>query len=103
MIGFLQLASSSVPMTRAHTQADYRRFPMGSCAVWFAGNDLLLGQKTARHFVALEETHTFNPQLINTVRGGFNRSVALAGYGASAINPAAADRALSATPGEDPP
>jgi outer membrane receptor protein involved in Fe transport len=66
-------------------------------------NDVLIGQQTARHFGAVEESHTFNPHFINTVRGGFNRSVALAGYGASAINPLAAGPLLSGTPGEDAP
>ena len=66
-------------------------------------NDVLIGQQTARHFGALEETHTFSPHFINTVRVGFNRSVALAGYGASAINPLAAGPTLSGTPGEDAP
>ena len=40
-----------------------------------AANDVLVGTHTGRVFVAIEETHIFNPQLINSVRFGFNRSV----------------------------
>jgi Carboxypeptidase regulatory-like domain/TonB dependent receptor/TonB-dependent Receptor Plug Domain len=57
-------------------------------------NDVLLGNKTGRTYVALEETHIFNPQLINSARFGFNRSVAN-NTGLSAINPAANNPALN--------
>jgi hypothetical protein len=66
-------------------------------------NDTLTGQNTSRQFVALEETHTFSPQLINAVRGGFNRVAARGGYGVRSINPVAADPSLSAIPGRDAP
>jgi Carboxypeptidase regulatory-like domain/TonB dependent receptor/TonB-dependent Receptor Plug Domain len=66
-------------------------------------NDVLLGNKTGRTYIALEETHIFNPQLINSARFGFNRSVAN-NTGLSAINPAAANTALnSGYPGSDNP
>jgi hypothetical protein len=57
-------------------------------------NDVLLGNKTGRTYIALEETHIFNPQLINSARFGFNRSVAN-NTGLSAINPAANNPALN--------
>jgi Carboxypeptidase regulatory-like domain len=66
-------------------------------------NTVLIGQKTGHNFVSIEETHVFSPQLINTIRVGFNRSTAVAGGGIEAINPAASDPALSAVPGWDAP
>jgi Carboxypeptidase regulatory-like domain len=66
-------------------------------------NDVLVGQRAFRQFIALEESHIFSPQFINTVRGGFNRETARGGYGVSAINPAAADPSLAAIPGYHAP
>lgn len=57
-------------------------------------NDVLLGNKTGRTYVAIEETHIFSPRLINSARFGFNRSVAY-NAGLSAINPAASNSALT--------
>jgi len=57
-------------------------------------NDVLLGNKTGRTYIAVEETHIFDPQLINSARFGFNRSVAN-NTGLSAINPAASNTALN--------
>jgi hypothetical protein len=65
-------------------------------------NNLLVSNKTGRSFIAIEETHIFSPQWINTARIGFNRSVHLS-KGLSAINPAAANPALGVTPGADNP
>jgi hypothetical protein len=64
-------------------------------------NNVQLGDLTARQFYALEETHTFNPHLFNSVRFGFNRELADANTTFSAINPAAADASLGANPGRD--
>jgi hypothetical protein len=64
---------------------------------------IAVGQKTGHDFIALEETHIFTAQLLNTVRFGFNRSTAVAGGGLNAINPAAASLALSAVPQWDAP
>ena len=64
------------------------------------GIDLvLIGQSTTRVLNTIEETHIFSPQLVNTVRAGYNRVSANVGGGVSAINPAAADLSLSAVPG----
>jgi hypothetical protein len=65
-------------------------------------NDVLLGNMSGRAFVAVEETHIFKPQLINSVRFGFNRSLHTSG-GISAINPLSANPALGDTPGADNP
>lgn len=60
-------------------------------------------QKTSNQFIAIEENHTFSPQLINTFRLGYNRVVDRGGEGISAINPAASDETLGAIPGRDAP
>jgi hypothetical protein len=60
-------------------------------------------QKTSNQFIALEENHSFSPQLINTFRLGYNRVVDRGGAGISAINSAAADPTLGAIPGRDAP
>jgi len=65
-------------------------------------NDVLLGNTSGRTFVALEETHILNPQVINSLRFGFNRSFHTSG-GISAINPLSASPALGDTPGADNP
>jgi hypothetical protein len=57
-------------------------------------NDVLLGTTTSRQDVILEETHTFSPQFINSVRAGYNRSTAINAFGLSAINPVASDFTL---------
>ncbi|HEV7511236.1 MAG TPA: TonB-dependent receptor [Candidatus Acidoferrum sp.] len=64
-------------------------------------NNVQLGDLTARQFYVLEETHTFNPHLFNSVRFGFNRELADANTTFSPINPAAADPSLGANPGRD--
>jgi hypothetical protein len=66
-------------------------------------NDLLIAQRKFRQLVTLEESHTFSPRLINSVRGGFNRVSAAGPLPISAINPAAADPSLAAVPGWDAP
>jgi hypothetical protein len=67
-----------------------------------AANEVLVGNDTGREYVALEETHIFEPQLINSIRFGFNRSLHTS-QGVSAINPLAANPALGESPGADTP
>jgi hypothetical protein len=62
-------------------------------------NNVLLGNKTVRQLVALEDTHTFTPTLLNAIRFGFNRTLADAATNLAAINPLAADTSLGAVPG----
>jgi outer membrane receptor protein involved in Fe transport len=64
----------------------------------FFGN-VLLSQVDQRHIAALEETHTFSANFVNSVRLGYNRSHTQAPGGVKAINPAAADPTLSWAPG----
>ncbi|HXA78846.1 MAG TPA: TonB-dependent receptor [Candidatus Acidoferrales bacterium] len=66
-------------------------------------DDFLTGAITRRVFVALQETHVFSPQLLNSVRFGFNRNLALNSLGITAINPLSADLSLAAVPGETAP
>jgi hypothetical protein len=65
-------------------------------------NEVLGGDFGGGKFIAIEETHIFNPQLINSVRFGFNRSVE-SSLGVKAINPQSANLALGETPGTDNP
>lgn len=68
-----------------------------------AVNNTILQNKTGRTLFALEETHIFSSQLVNTARVGLNRNIHT-DMGLSAVNPAAADTALGATvPGYDNP
>ena len=65
-------------------------------------NEVLAANDTRRVFIAIEETHIFNPQLINSGRVGLNRSVHTT-RGLKAINPASADPALGMSPGAHNP
>ena len=65
-------------------------------------NDVLVGNTTGRAYVALEETHIFTSQLINSARFGLNRSLHTS-QAASAINPLSANPALGESPGADNP
>lgn len=66
---------------------------------------VLTGNSTKRQIVTAEETHTFTPTLVNSVRFGFNRVAAFAGQNATAINPSANDSSptYSAVPGRPAP
>ena len=52
-------------------------------------NAVLVNSDVNRHIVSLEETHTFGPRLVNSVRAGFSRVYEINNHGASAINPLA--------------
>src|ERR1700722_5436567 len=62
-------------------------------------DQVLLGDQTKRQVVAVQETHIFSSNLINTVRFGFNHVDAVANNGFSALNPAADDKSLGANAG----
>jgi hypothetical protein len=62
-------------------------------------NTVVIGNSTLRGLYTVEETRIFSPQLVNTVRLGYNRASTDVGGGVSAINPAAADTSLSAVDG----
>lgn len=65
-------------------------------------NDVLVGNTTGRTYIAIEETHIFSSQLINSARFGLNRSVHTS-QGISAINPLASSTALGESAGADNP
>jgi hypothetical protein len=68
-------------------------------------NDVVHGNSTKRQIVTAEDTHTFSPSLLNTVRFGVSRIVAFAGQNATAINPLSNDTSssFSAVPGQPAP
>ncbi len=68
-------------------------------------NDVAHGNSTKRQIVTAEDTHTFSPSVLNTVRFGLSRIVAFAGQNATAINPLANDTSstYSAVPGQAAP
>ena len=74
-------------------------FDRGQTASPDAFNFKNIGTKSGRHTVALEESHIFTPELLNSARFGFNRTVSIAPTTLSAINPAAADTSLGFVPG----
>ena len=75
------------------------QFDRGLTTLPDALGNIQVGQKRGRQFLAVEERHIFNPQLINSFRIGVNRVTANGGYANAALNPLAADPALAAVPG----
>jgi hypothetical protein len=63
-------------------------------------NSLLFVSTTARQIVAIEESHTFTPTIVNSLRVGVNRDATDNNIPSQAINPATADPSLAAIPGE---
>ncbi|MGH9354623.1 MAG: carboxypeptidase regulatory-like domain-containing protein [Terriglobia bacterium] len=66
-------------------------------------NDVIDGNNTFRQLVTIEESHTFSPELVNNLRAGYNRNVALNDYGISTPNPLANNTSLGAVPGQNAP
>jgi hypothetical protein len=56
--------------------------------------------RTKRNLLALQETHTFNTQWLNTLRAGVNRVVAEIGLTPAALQPIAADTSYGFLPGK---
>jgi Carboxypeptidase regulatory-like domain/TonB dependent receptor len=63
-------------------------------------NSKIVFFKTRRQVVTLEENHVFNPRLVNSFRVGYNRVMAAAPDGGTAVNPLAKDTTLGFAPGE---
>lgn len=68
-----------------------------------AFNDVNILDQTTRHVAALEETHLFSPEFVNTARLGYNRNAVINYQIQSAINPAAADKSLGVFLGANNP
>lgn len=66
-------------------------------------NDVIDGNNTLRQLVTIEESHTFSPELVNNLRVGYNRNVALNDFGISTPNSLANDKSLGAVPGQNAP
>jgi hypothetical protein len=62
-------------------------------------NNKLISNHSKRQTFALEWSHVFSPQLLNSFRVGFNRDNTASPAGATAINPAAADLQFGFDPG----
>ena len=62
-------------------------------------NNKLISNQSKRQTFALEWSHAFNTQLLNSFRLGFNRDNTASPAGAKAINPAAADPQFGFDPG----
>jgi hypothetical protein len=58
---------------------------------------------TRRQMASIEETHIFNPTLVNTVRLGWSRPTGIVNQPVSALNPLANDPSLAAIPGKFAP
>jgi hypothetical protein len=65
-------------------------------------NNLHFVNQDARTFAAIQETHTFSPNLLNTLRFGFSRNHAVSNT-ADPINPLAGDNSLGSVPGRPAP
>jgi hypothetical protein len=63
-------------------------------------NNKIVFFKTRRQVVTLEENHVFNPRLVNSFRIGYNRVLAAAPAGGTAVNALAKDTSLGFAPGE---
>jgi hypothetical protein len=63
--------------------------------------NVLLGTKSSRQIVAVEETHGFSPSFVNAVRFGFNHELVHNNESVKALNPAAGDPSLGAFAGRD--
>jgi hypothetical protein len=66
-------------------------------------DDVLVSSIAKRQIAAIEESHVFNPTVVNSLRVGYNRERASSGGGIKAINPVAADTSLGWAPGLSPP
>ena len=64
-------------------------------------NNVEFDTKTSRQIFATEETHTFSPSFVNSVRFGLNQELVDNNKSLIAINPAAADPSLGSFPGRN--
>jgi hypothetical protein len=64
---------------------------------------LLERSATTRNFITIQESHTFSPSFLNSVRFGFNRFGANLLQQLQGINPVATDVTLGAVPGQNAP
>ncbi|MDQ2746049.1 MAG: TonB-dependent receptor, partial [Acidobacteriota bacterium] len=70
----------------------------GSLIIPDALNNAVFPNKTRRRLFAVEETHIFTQNLVNSIRFGFSRSAGDVNIAGPALNPAAADLTLGSAP-----
>jgi hypothetical protein len=68
-----------------------------------AFSHVLLGDTTFRQVIAIEESHTFNTNFVNSIRFGFNRDFVNNTSPVAAITPLATDKSFAAVPGQNAP
>jgi hypothetical protein len=66
-------------------------------------NDVLTESHTTRTTIAIEETHTFNSNVVNAARVGYNRNHVINSFTPTAINPLAADTSVGGIVGQTAP
>jgi hypothetical protein len=64
---------------------------------------VMLGAITKRQILAIEETHTFNPGFVNTIRLGYNRDFVNNNKPIKALNPLAENPSIGTVPGHFAP
>src|SRR5258705_3393527 len=74
-------------------------FDNGSFSVPDVLNNAEFPNRTRRQMVAIEETHTFSQNLVNSFRLGYNRTKGAVNVTGPAVNPVAADTSLGSAPG----
>jgi hypothetical protein len=60
----------------------------------------IINARTRRQIVTIQENHIFRPNMVNSVRFGYNRSFGASPVSATAVNPLAADTSLGFVPGD---
>jgi hypothetical protein len=78
------------------TDKGHTQFPDGL-------NAIMVGNSLWRNSVSINQTHIFNPQIINVFRAGMNRVTAQGLATSPGNNPAAFDPSLGILPGRDAP
>jgi hypothetical protein len=61
--------------------------------------DGIFGNTSSSQTLALEETHTFSPSVVNSIRGGYHRVVVHGAESLQAVNPLITDVSLGTFPG----
>jgi hypothetical protein len=60
----------------------------------------IINARTRRQIVTIQENHIFRPDLVNSIRVGYNRSFGASPLSATAVNPLASDTSLGFVPGD---
>lgn len=108
--GFFSFASQAITTTNFFTgRIDHKFSEANSAHGTFlvdnsettgpdSSNFVLIGGKSQRRHISIEDTYILNPSLINIARVGYNRSVSLAPISVNPIDSRAADTSLGFLP-----